>query len=152
MVKEAIYIWLKHNNIKIWRLWNGDYRSMDAYDQTEQKHCSWINQYAGKIRNTPTIPVIVVCVLHQSPANAKQFIVPKPIDTTAQWRLVKINDKVAIVKQSKRSNKPYHFVLQLKFKMTIVRAMHVWSELTFPQQSYGESFAVKSFKSTLVSL
>ena len=29
-----------------------------------------------------------------------QFIVPKPTDTTAQWRLVKISDKVAIVQQS----------------------------------------------------
>ena len=55
-----------------------------------------------------------------------QFIVPKPADTTAQWRLVKINDKVAIVKQSQMLNKPYH--------LTIFMAIHVWSELTFPQQ------------------
>jgi len=49
-------------------------------------------------QNAPTI--ILVCVVHQSPANTKQFIVPKPIDTMAQWRLVKINDKLVIVQQS----------------------------------------------------
>ena len=95
-------------------------------------------------RNAPTI--IVVCVVHQSPANTKELLVPKPIDTTAQWRLVTINDKVTIVKQSNMLNKPYQFVLQLKFKITKVMAMHVWSELIFPQQSYCESLAVKSFK------
>ena len=40
----------KHNNIKIWRLWNGDSRILDAYDETEQKHCSCIKQCAGSKR------------------------------------------------------------------------------------------------------
>ena len=93
---------------------------MDAYDQTEQKHCSCIKQFPGSRR--ANYDIIVVCVVHQSPENTIPFIVPQPIDTMAQKP---INDKVAIVKQSKMLNKPYHVVLQLKFKMTIVMAMYV---------------------------